>query len=64
MNRLYDKHREYAPIAKSKNVDVRKRNRDDKPIDLRSEPMLLVTRASYQRRSIATFHARARARAK
>jgi hypothetical protein len=33
-------HRGYAPIPKMKNVTVRKKNRTDKPIDLRSEPML------------------------
>ena len=34
-------HREYAPIPKMKNVTVRRKNKIDKPIDLRSEPTLL-----------------------
>jgi hypothetical protein len=40
LNYPYKKHQEYAPIDKTKNVDVRKKNKADKPIDLRSEPML------------------------
>lgn len=33
-------HKEYAPMDKMKNVTVRRKNRTDKPTDLRSEPML------------------------
>jgi hypothetical protein len=46
------KHQEHAPTAKTKNVDVRKKNNADKPIDLRSEPMLWKTKARCQQRLI------------
>jgi hypothetical protein len=36
----------YAPTARTKNVAVRKKNKADKPIDLRSEPMLWETRTT------------------
>ncbi len=38
-------HQEYAPIPKMKNVVVRKKNKAERPIDLRSEPMLCETGA-------------------
>jgi hypothetical protein len=53
------KHQEYAPIAKTKNVIVRKKNKADKPIDLRSEPMLWETRTRCQQRLILVTFRRA-----
>jgi hypothetical protein len=46
------KHQRHLPTAKIKNVDVRKKNKADKPIDLRSEPMLWKTRTSCHQRLI------------
>lgn len=39
-------------MARTKNVVVRKKKRADRPIDLRSEPMLLEIRDGCQWRSI------------